>query len=114
MAQTGQPTIQAPPERAMLTATDVAALLGCDRNQVAKMREQGKLPCIQWGDRTYRYPRAAVEAYLRGERTDAGAAEAPVPALETADLIRLIDQRLDERLAAALRGALAALEQPTR
>jgi len=48
----------------LLTAIEIARLLGVSKQWVYKWTEQGKLPCVRLPGRTIRYDAAEVERYV--------------------------------------------------
>ena len=82
-----------PPAAEWLTHEQVAAELGMDRNTLTKLREKGLLTARPHGTRSYRYARAAVEAFKAGQATTPPSAGCP-------DCARL--QERIERLGALL------------
>ena len=82
-------------------AKHVATVLDCDVDTVYRMRAAGRLPAIPHGERSWRFDREAIVAFVRGTLAAHGAPAAPPVAEGGPPLARAL----------ALLGALTPDEQ---
>ncbi|MCC7364351.1 MAG: helix-turn-helix domain-containing protein [Dehalococcoidia bacterium] len=60
--------------RPLITASELAAVLGVTTHTVRHWARTGRIPCLRVGQKTLRFDREAVLAALRGGRVPTGGA----------------------------------------